>query len=61
LAEWLGPPDARARALEIAMLATGLVSYLRQLPLQPASADEHRHIADWFTRAVQAIVDIEAK
>lgn len=57
LAEWLGPPDARARALEIAMLATGLVSYLRQLPLRPASGDEHRHIADWFARAAQAIVD----
>lgn len=61
LAAWLGPPDPRARALEIAMLATGLVSYLRQLPLQPASADEHRHIADWFARAVQAIVDNETK
>jgi AcrR family transcriptional regulator len=57
LATWLGGPDGRARALEIAMLATGLVSYLRQLPLPAASEDERRHIADWFARSVQAIVD----
>ena len=57
LAEWLGGPDGRARALEIAMLATGLVSYLRQLPLPAASEAERRHIADWFARSVQAIVD----
>lgn len=57
LAAWLGEPDGRARALEIAMLATGLVSYLRQLPLPAASEAERRHIATWFANAVQAIVD----
>jgi len=57
LAEWLGPPDGRARALEIAMLATGLVSYLRQLPLKQTTAAEQQRIAEWFARAVQAIVD----
>ncbi|MFA7604418.1 MAG: TetR family transcriptional regulator [Novosphingobium sp.] len=56
LAEWLGGPDGRARALEIAMLATGLVSYLRQLPLNPVNEAERRHISDWFAQAVQAIV-----
>lgn len=57
LAEWLGPPDGRARALEIAMLATGLVTYVRQLPLRKMTAEERQHITAWFTRAVQAIVD----
>jgi AcrR family transcriptional regulator len=57
VAAWLGEPDGRARALEMAMLATGLVSYLRQLPLPPASAAERGHIVNWFARAVQAIVD----
>lgn len=57
LAAWLGEPDGRARALEITMLATGLVSYLRQLPLPAASEAERRHIVAWFAGAVQAIVD----
>lgn len=57
LAAWLGGPDGRARSLEIAMLATGLVSYLRQLPLPTASESERRHIADWFASSIQAIVD----
>lgn len=57
LAAWLGAPDGRVRALEIAMLATGLVSYLRQLPLQQVSLAEQQRIADWFAASVQAIVD----
>jgi AcrR family transcriptional regulator len=57
MAEWLGPPDSRVRALEIAMLATGLVSYLRQLPLRETSQAEQERIVDWFADAVQAIVD----
>lgn len=57
MAEWLGPPDGRARALEMAMLSTGLVSYLRQLPLRETTAAEQAQIADWFAEAVQAIVD----
>ncbi|MFT4025312.1 MAG: TetR family transcriptional regulator [Novosphingobium sp.] len=57
LAQWLGGADGRARALEIAMLATGLVTYARQLPLQGMSADERRHVTGWFAAAVQAIVD----
>lgn len=57
VAAWLGGPDARARALEMAMLATGLVSYLRQLPLRPPSAAERDHIVAWFAGAIQAIID----
>jgi AcrR family transcriptional regulator len=57
LAEWLGGADGRARALEIAMLATGLVFYLRHLPLPALAAGEHRHMVDWFAAAVQSIVE----
>ena len=57
LAEWLGVPDGRARALEIAMLATGLVTYARQLPLREMTEEERGHVARWFAAAVQAIVD----
>jgi AcrR family transcriptional regulator len=57
VAKWLGGADGRARSLEMAMLATGLVSYLRQLPLRPPSPDEREHIVAWFAGAIQAIVD----
>lgn len=57
VAEWLGGSDGRARSLEMAMLATGLASYLRQLPLRPPSAAEREHIVTWFATAIQAIVD----
>lgn len=57
LAAWLGGADGRARALEIAMLATGLVTYARQLPLPEGPPAERDHIASWFVAAVQAIVD----
>ena len=61
MAEWLGPPDGRVRALEMAMLATGLVSYLRQLPLRETTRAEQERIVDWFAEAVQAIVDRQSK
>lgn len=57
VAQWLGGPDGRARALEMAMLATGLVSYLRQLPLPEPTGAERAHIVAWFAKAAQAIVD----
>lgn len=59
VARWLGGANGRARALEMAMLATGLVSYLRQLPLKPVSEAERRHIVDWFAKAMQDIVEQE--
>ncbi len=57
LAEWLGGIDGRVRALKIAMLATGLVSYLRQLPLRNLDSAEQEAMAVWFAEAVQSIVD----
>ncbi len=57
LAHWLGGENGRARALQIAMLATGLVSYLRQLPLPKLAVGQQDGIASWFAATVQAIVD----
>jgi AcrR family transcriptional regulator len=53
LAKRLGPPDARARAMEMIMLSTGFLIYGRQLPAGPVSARTKRNIV----RALQAIVD----
>ena len=57
LAAWLGAPDGRARALEIVMASTGLLVYLRQLPLREAKGAERDHIRSWFAAAIQSIVD----
>lgn len=57
LAEWLGPPDARARAVEIIMLGMGVVMYTRQLPLAPAAKGSDKKLARWLARTLQAIVD----
>jgi AcrR family transcriptional regulator len=59
MAEWLGPPDARARALQIAALATGLVTYTKHLPLQANTRKDLKLMSEWFARAVQRIVDGE--
>jgi AcrR family transcriptional regulator len=57
LAKWLGPPHARARALEIAALATGLVTYTKHLPLRANTRRDVKHMAEWFAKSVQRIVD----
>lgn len=57
LAQWLGPPEARARAVEIVMLCTGFVMYTRQLPLTPAAKGIDKKLAKWLARTLQTIVD----
>jgi AcrR family transcriptional regulator len=57
LAAWLGPPNARARALQIAALATGLVAYTKHLPLRATTRKDLKLITEWFAAAVQRIVD----
>ncbi len=54
LADWLGGAQPRARALEIAMLATGFVIYVRQLGIAGPAAPA---LFRWFADAVQAVVD----
>ncbi|TAL01332.1 MAG: TetR/AcrR family transcriptional regulator [Rhodospirillaceae bacterium] len=57
LAKWLGPPDSRARAMEIVILCTGFVIYTRQLPLMPAPKGVDNKLAKWLAQTLQAIVD----
>jgi AcrR family transcriptional regulator len=57
LANWLGPPDARARALQIMMLGMGFVLFTRQFPLMPARKGIDRKMARWLAQTLQAIVD----
>jgi AcrR family transcriptional regulator len=57
LAKWLGPPDARVRALEIILLSMGFVLYTRQLPLMSVTKGVDKKMAKWFAQTVQAIVD----
>jgi AcrR family transcriptional regulator len=57
LAKWLGPPDARARALQIVIIAMGFVLCTRQFPLMPTRKGIDKKLAKWFAQTVQAIVD----
>lgn len=57
LAEWLGPPDANARALQIVMLATSFAIFTSQLPILPIAQEADGTMARWLTRTLQAIVD----
>jgi AcrR family transcriptional regulator len=59
LARWLGPPDARVRALEIILLAMGFVLYTRQFPLLAGDRNRgaEKKLARWFASTVQTIVD----
>ncbi len=53
LAARLGPPDARDRAIEITMLATGFLIYARQLPVGDIAGRTRQKIA----AILQAIID----
>jgi AcrR family transcriptional regulator len=57
LAKWLGPPDARVRALKIVMLAMGFLICTRQLPLMSVQKGVDKTLAAWFAKTLQAIVD----
>jgi AcrR family transcriptional regulator len=57
LAKWLGPTDARARALQIILLATAFVLYTRQLPQLFSARGMDKKLAKWFAQSVQEIVD----
>ena len=57
LARWLGPPEARARAIQITMICMGFVTYTRQLPLSPGAKGMDRKLARWLAGTLQSIVD----
>jgi AcrR family transcriptional regulator len=52
LAEWLGPPHAEARALDMLALMTGFFIQVHQL-----GATVPPETADWLARQLQALVD----
>lgn len=53
LARWLGPPDAKARAVNILILCTGFVVHCHQIPAGPVQ----KGTVKWLARALQSIVD----
>jgi AcrR family transcriptional regulator len=57
LAAWLGPPDAEARALKMLILATGYLTYARQVPIVPSSGRSKDQITAWLTESLRAIID----
>lgn len=57
LAEWLGPPDAQARALQIIMLTASFALYNRQPPVMPMDNAAERAMTRWLAQTLQAIVD----
>lgn len=54
--EWLGPPDAESRALEIMALCAGFVLYNSRFNMA-ATKDKNPHMVEWLARSIQAIVD----
>jgi AcrR family transcriptional regulator len=57
LARWLGPPNARARAIRMTMLSTSFMLYTRQIPLMSPDAAVDSETAEWLARSLQAIID----
>ena len=53
LAEWMGSPDARARALNMIALMTGFAIYIHQLAIRPIPDAS----ISWLVTQVQNIVD----
>lgn len=57
LADWLGPPRAQVRALEILTVGGGCVLYGHQLSLVPQDGESPQQLIHWIAETVQRIVD----
>ena len=57
LAEWLGPPQAEARALEIVMVAFGFMIFGRRLGVMPHLVGVKKDTGKWLAKTLQEIVD----
>lgn len=55
LAEWLGPPDAEARALQVMSLCTAFVLYTYQLSVMPEQGGADPRMVDWLAKSLQAV------
>lgn len=53
MTEWLGPPDARTRALRTLILINGFTIQTRHM----MAGDIPQDLVDWLGREIQAIVD----
>jgi AcrR family transcriptional regulator len=60
LTAWLGPPNARARAVRMLMLSTGFMLYTRQVQIMSPELAQDSDTADWLARSLQAIIDESA-
>jgi AcrR family transcriptional regulator len=57
LADWIGPPDAQARAAQISILCSGFVTYSRLLPIDALSPERAAVATAWLERSLQAVID----
>lgn len=57
LAEWLGPPNAEARALQVISLCTGFVLYTYQLTVIPDRDGADPKMVEWLVNSLQAVAD----
>jgi AcrR family transcriptional regulator len=57
IAEWLGPPDADARARQIIALCSGFVLYTFQLTVSSGRDNVDPSMVAWLAQSVQAVVD----
>jgi AcrR family transcriptional regulator len=57
LAEWLGPPDAEARARQIIALCSGFVLYTLQLTVAAGRKEVDPCMVAWLAQSVQSLVE----
>ncbi len=57
LADWLGPPDAAVRAVQIHLLSIGFIFHTKNLPFLSDLKGGERKLANWFAQTIQDIVD----
>jgi len=59
LAAWLGPPDARRRAIAITMLGAGFVTHVHLVPVvdNPERLEASNPLVQWLADSFQRIVD----
>ncbi|MBV9510990.1 MAG: TetR family transcriptional regulator [Caulobacteraceae bacterium] len=60
LAEWLGPPDAEARAGQILAITAGFFTYRMLVPLEPFAGPLDPSVFGWLEKGLQDIVDAHA-
>ena len=57
IADWLGPRDAEARALQVIALCTSFVLYTYQLTIMPKRDGPDPKMVAWLAKSLQAVAD----